>query len=138
MLNNAYYKPEPRIEAGQALASIVSAGIDISDGMLADLGHLCRSSGTGAEINLSAVPVSDLLKQRLTEQGALAMAMTAGDDYELLFTAPHDNEQLVLALSQTIGVPIHCIGTVTSGNKVICLDTEGAEITFDKDGYQHF
>lgn len=138
LLNDAYYKPEPRIEAGQALASIVSAGIDISDGLLADVGHLCRSSDTGAEINLSAVPVSDLLKQRLTKQEALAMAMTGGDDYELLFTASHENEQSVLALCQKIGEPMCCIGTVTTGNKVICLDTEGVEITFDRDGYQHF
>ena len=138
LLHNAYFQPLPRIEAGLALAPLVSAGIDISDGLLADLGHICQSSGAGAQITLPAVPVSALLTHRLSEQEALAMAMTAGDDYELLFTVPHEHEQSVMAISLELDVPIHCIGTMTSGSHVICKDAQGAEISFEKDGYQHF
>ena len=137
-LNDAFYKSVPRIEAGLALAPLVSAGIDISDGLLADLGHLCQSSGTGAEITLPAVPVASLLQQRLGAREALALAMTAGDDYELLFTVTPEHEQSVVALSRKLDLPMHCIGTMISGNQVICLDGEGAKISFEKDGYKHF
>lgn len=138
LLDTAFYRPIPRLTLGSGAAGIVSAGMDISDGLLADLGHLCRNSNTGAEIHLPTIPVARPLKTHLPEQEALALAVTGGDDYELLLTAHPDKEQALLELGAKCNVPINCIGEMTAGDAVTCLDAQGKKVRFDQKGYQHF
>lgn len=137
MLDTAFYRPIPRISLGSGATGLVTAGMDISDGLLADLGHLCRNSNTGAEILLQNVPVSKPAID-LSEQEALALAVTGGDDYELLLTAHPDNEQALFELGEKCKVPVHCIGKIIAGNSLTCLDERGTAVTFEEKGYQHF
>ncbi|PAV24586.1 thiamine-phosphate kinase [Tamilnaduibacter salinus] len=100
-----YHRPEPRLALGQRLRSMATAAVDVSDGLLADLGHLLVASGCGATIDASAVPCSDALL-RCAGQGAGVLALTGGDDYELCFTLPE--VQWSDELSET--VPLTVIG----------------------------
>jgi thiamine-monophosphate kinase len=112
-----YFMPAPRLEAGRRLRGLASSAIDISDGLLQDLGHLCRASGTGAELDGSSIPVM---------AGAeLEHALSGGDDYELCFTAA--------AKPGELGVACTRIGTVVAGSE-ITLDGRPVSAV----GYQHF
>src|SRR5687767_8448567 len=87
-LKERFYRPMPRVEAGLALGPLATAAIDISDGLLADLGHVCKASACGATLDVERVPVSAELLSLFPPQEALAHALGGGDDYELCFTAP--------------------------------------------------
>ena len=138
LMETAFYRPLPRIEIGMKAAGIVTAGIDISDGLLADLGHICERSNTGADITLASIPLYAPLARDLSAQEALTLALTGGDDYELLLTASSDNEQALLAIGQEHDVPILCIGEITKDRNIRCLDSDGNDINFIESGYQHF
>lgn len=104
-------RPTPRVALGLALRGLASAAIDVSDGLLGDLGHVLRRSGVGASIALGALPVSRWLAHRgQAEQADWVLA--GGDDYELLFTAPASRHAEVLAAGQAAGVPVHRIGRI--------------------------
>jgi len=104
-------RPTPRVALGLALRGLASAAIDVSDGLLGDLGHVLRRSGVGASIALGALPVSPWLAHRgQAEQADWVLA--GGDDYELLFTAPASRHAEVLAAGQAAGVPVHRIGRI--------------------------
>ncbi len=134
----AFYRPMPKLALGHAAAGVVSAGIDISDGLLADLGHVCRLSGTGAQLALAAIPVGAPLQEYLPQQEALALALTGGDDYELLLTVSAVHEQALVALGEMLGLPPVRIGVITDGDTVECLDASGKPVTFAASGYRHF
>ncbi|HLF10646.1 MAG TPA: thiamine-phosphate kinase, partial [Gammaproteobacteria bacterium] len=98
-LKERFYRPQPRVAEGLALRSLASAAIDISDGLLADLGHICAASGCGALIDVERVPLSAELMSLFPPQLALAHALAGGDDYELCFTAsPAHAEQIETAM----------------------------------------
>ena len=120
------HRPEPRVVLGWAMKTVAHACIDISDGLLADLHHVLHASGVGAQLDLDAIP---------TAQGLDPMqALSAGDDYELCFTAsPADHDQ-VIAMGQVLDLPITAIGTITEGSGII--DLQGQPITAS--GYRHF
>ncbi|MGZ5084898.1 MAG: thiamine-phosphate kinase, partial [Usitatibacter sp.] len=82
------YEPTPRVALGQALRGMATSAIDISDGLLADLGHICRLSGVGATVDLGSIPVSEIGARHFNDDKALAAIVAGGDDYELCFTAP--------------------------------------------------
>lgn len=133
-LLNAYLYPQPLLAEGQALAGIASAGIDISDGLLADLQHLCRASGVGAELALDALPLHPELTKVYGEQTALQMALRGSDDYALLLTLP---EQAVSAAQQALsalGQTLHLIGQITEGDALTTLHGD----TLMVQGWQHF
>jgi thiamine-monophosphate kinase len=114
-------RPTPRVALGLALRGLASSAIDVSDGLLGDLGHVLRRSRVGAVLALGALPVSPWLARRsLAEQhdGVLA----GGDDYELLFTAPASRHAEVLAAGQASGVPVHRIGRIEAQPGVRVLD----------------
>ena len=137
-LVNAYQSPLPRIDVGLGLRSLASAAIDISDGLLADLNHLTDSSGAGAEIDVSSIPLSSTLLKYVTREKAIMLACTAGDDYELCFTAPGTQRRGIENVSVATGIRITKIGSI--------VESQGVKLTGDisdlpeisKMGYEHF
>ena len=131
--------PEPRLALGAALVGIATCAIDISDGLVADLGHLCTESGMGARIAADAVPLSEPA-QRAIDAGAAAITdlVTGGDDYELLFCAPPSARSAVDALGRRLGLPIACIGLIEHGRRVTVTDADGQPLALGRTGYAHF
>lgn len=129
-------RPTPRVQAGQRLSSLAHACIDVSDGLLADLGHVCERSGVGAEIHMADLPCSgELATLPAAQRWPL---QTSGDDYELCFTAsPHHREQIVQALDFT-EVSATRIGRIVAGQGVLAIDGEGTPWLPASSGYTHF
>jgi thiamine-monophosphate kinase len=126
-----YRMPEPRLALGQALIGSATAAADVSDGLLADAGHLADASGLAVRIDLALVPAA-----ALDERGRLAAA-TAGDDYELVFSAPASASDSVLRLSERLGVKLSKIGDFRSGSGVEVIGFNGKRLSVDRLGYQH-
>jgi thiamine-monophosphate kinase len=118
-----YRRPMPRLEAGAALAPLVSAMMDVSDGLLIDSSRLAEASGAAVELDLARVPLSDALTGA-TGGGieARLAAVTGGDDYELLFAAPRERSPELLALSGRLGLRFSRIGTVGAGAGLRLVD----------------
>lgn len=138
VLESAYYLPEPRIEFAQALSGLASSAIDVSDGLLADLGHIARSSGVLIKVSADKLPVSPLVQKIISHESALEKALSAGDDYELIFTLAADNVSALESISEKTGLNCTCIGEVQEGSGVICLDKTGNQIETESAGYNHF
>jgi thiamine-monophosphate kinase len=131
--------PEPRTELGPRLAGIAHAMLDVSDGLVADLGHICEASGVAARVWLPRVPVSAAAASAIGDNAEQRAALaTGGDDYELLFTAPPQAEAAIRALAASLAVPLTEIGDVAAGAGVTLLDAGGAEIALDRTGWRHF
>ena len=131
--------PRPRLDLGARLAGIASAMMDISDGLVADLGHLCDVSGVAAVIEAGRVPLSAAAKAALAHDPArLQTILGGGDDYELLFTAAPDADAALLELARELGVAVTAIGRIEPGRDVTVLDGEGGEIVVAVAGYEHF
>ncbi len=126
-------RPTPRVALGRALRGIASSAIDISDGLLADLAHVCRASGVGARLDARALPSSAALRQAFDAATCLALQASGGDDYELCFTAPAAQRDVLHALSQALNLPLTHIGDIVTGAGVCC---EGVDVAAA--GYQHF
>lgn len=134
--------PLPRVREGLALAeaTIPSAMIDLSDGLMADLGHILDLSAVGARIFSEALPLSDTFREHfptLTEE-ALSLALAGGEDYELLFTVPPEKIPLVFTLLEKLGTPVSIIGSITTENSRTVIGSDGREIPLNKKGYDHF
>ncbi|WP_438970217.1 thiamine-phosphate kinase [Methylophaga sp.] len=126
--------PTPRNDLVELLKHNVSAAIDISDGLLADLGHILQKSHKGAFIQLDKLPLSSSL-QRLPLETASTFALNSGDDYELCFTVPADKAEALMAKSDLLT----CIGEITDSGELIVLDQQGQPIQYDtRKGYDHF
>lgn len=130
--------PLARIELGQQLVDLAHSAIDISDGLLADLGHILESSHVGAIIHLEKVPRSSVMQRYLSQTCAVNCLLAGGDDYELCFTAPEIKHNEIIQLSQELAVPLTCIGKITQGKELLILDSNGNTITQEKKGYDHF
>ncbi len=129
-------RPTPRLELGLALRGLATAAIDISDGLLADLGHILKASGVGALINLEQLPIADEMRD-LSPQW-WCMPLTAGDDYELCFTLPADKQVAFEQAIQGIGCPCTCIGRIETAPGLSLL-LEGNSIDSENlKGYLHF
>ena len=133
-----FYQPTPRIAEGQKLRGVASAAIDISDGLLADLGHIARRSDIGAEISQDKLPLSDALKMLTDQQQVMEWALTGGDDYELCFTVPEKKADILEAMIALGKLDATAIGRMIEGEGVVCLDSNGEPLCFDQRGYQHF
>jgi thiamine-monophosphate kinase len=131
--------PEPRVELGPRLAGLAHAMIDVSDGLLADLGHICETSNVAARVEVEALPLSPAAKEVVDQQIDLRVSLAAGgDDYELLFTAPASATKAIEELSSGLGLPITMIGVIEPGKGVRVVDSEGRAIPVDHAGYHHF
>lgn len=132
-------RPTPRVEAGIALRGVASAAIDVSDGLVADLAHLCRASGTEARIGLALLPRSDELRESAGEAESWRLAATGGDDYELCFTVPPGSMELLEERAARLSCRITEIGRMDSGAGVVCVRPDGTLWRpHARDGYRHF
>jgi thiamine-monophosphate kinase len=129
-----YWSPRPQFALGLALRGLASAALDISDGLLADCGHIAEASGVGLRIEQSRVPLSDAVQGLAGGPAALQAALCGGDDYVLAFTLPAALEPQLRQAGHTF----HVIGQVVAGNGVQLLDDHGQTITPRQRGYQHF
>ena len=129
-----YWSPQPQLALGQALRGKATAALDISDGLLADCGHIASASRVGLLIENDRLPISLALQEFLGDAGAQQAALSGGDDYVLAFTLPAVELPTLLA----DGWPIHVIGRAVEGQGVGLLDMDGRDITPTIRGYQHF
>lgn len=130
-------RPYAQVIAGQLLSSFSIAAIDISDGLKADLNHICKASGLGALLNIEKLPVSDALQVFYNNQPDWQTILSAGDDYELCFTCPKEQVSEMQSLMELNNIKITCIGEMVSGTDVKCL-LEGDLLNVEKTGYNHF
>ena len=136
-------KPTPRVALGTALRGIASSAIDVSDGLLADLGHICERSRVAAALELSALPRSRLMRALGAEQAVAQRALlSGGDDYELCFTAPPARRAAVLRASARVRVPVTCIGRIIRAPAgalgVAVIDGDGLPVRIAQRGFDHF
>ena len=129
-----YWSPQPQLALGQALRGKATSALDISDGLLADCGHIALASKVGIQIERSKLPVSAALVAFLGQSAAETAALSGGDDYVLAFTLPSVELSSLLA----DGWPIQVVGRVVTGQGVSLLDAGGQDITPQTRGYQHF
>ena len=130
-----YRLPEPRL--GLAIAGIASAGMDVSDGLVQDLGHLCRASGLAAEIEAASVPVSAAAHSAGPEW--LPLRLTGGDDYELLLAVPPAREEALGRAAEALGLPMTRIGRFCAGPpRVLVRAPDGSEMDIRSGGWSHF
>ena len=130
--------PEPRLAAGSALRGVASAAIDVSDGLLADLGHLLEARGFGAKLSLERLPVSPELLSLQGQEEAWHLALTGGDDYELCFTVHAQRVAEAEARLEAAGCPAACIGAIEAAPGILCVDCHGAPREYARPGHRHF
>jgi thiamine-monophosphate kinase len=139
-LAGRYRLPEPRLALGQRLAGIATAAMDVSDGLVGDLGHIAETSRVGAVIEAERVPLSAAVQAAISAglgQG-ITTALTGGDDYELLFTAPPAADSQLAALAVDLGLRLTPIGTIIEGSGVRVDGPDGKPLSFPTQGYRHF
>ena len=131
--------PEPRVALGPALAGIAHAMIDVSDGLLADLGHICETSNVAAVVERELLPLSAAARAVVALDPSIAARLASGgDDYELLFAASAEAAEAIAALSAGLGLPITAIGRIEAGDGVRFVDLAGQTIPVAAAGYRHF
>ncbi len=140
-LTEAYRLPDPRLDLGQALAQtgLATACLDISDGLVADLGHICEASGLGARIQAERIPLSTAVQEAVAaDLESFPLALTGGDDYELCFTVAPKDLATLAALSEPSGLALTEVGEVIEGTGVAVLDRDGAPLALEHSGWTHF
>ena len=135
----ALHRPQPRVALGLALRGMARAAIDVSDGVLADLGHILEASKVAATVYLEQLPKA-ACNTGIEHILATDCLLSGGDDYELLFTASATRHTEIIALSERLPLALTCIGTIDSGTagEVSLMDSAGEPVPFDKRGYDHF
>ncbi|MGH8126348.1 MAG: thiamine-phosphate kinase [Rhodanobacteraceae bacterium] len=131
-------RPQPRVAAGLALRGLANACIDVSDGLLADLGHVCEASGVGAELDADMLPLSAALTATFDAATGRELALSGGDDYELCFTVPAEREAGLAATFAATGCSATRIGRVVAAPGVRVFDADGKPITPPRAGWEHF
>ncbi|NOT81281.1 MAG: thiamine-phosphate kinase, partial [Gallionella sp.] len=152
----ALHQPAPRVALGLALRGVATSAIDISDGLLSDLGHILERSQVGAEVDFSLLPTSDVLRsfslspnlspacgreerdsagERSFMQHCL---LSGGDDYELCFTAPIAHHAEILRISEKLNLPLTRIGKIVAGQGCVVHDVTGNSLNVESAGYDHF
>jgi thiamine-monophosphate kinase len=134
----ALYLPTPRVALGIALRGLANSAIDISDGLLADLGHILERSGVGAQLEFSALPMLPVVHSYLHETVARDCVLAGGDDYELCFTAPADRRDAIHAAAARAEVAVTRIGQITADPGLTLIDVDGHPLPYLKTGYDHF
>ncbi|MDD5127280.1 MAG: thiamine-phosphate kinase [Dehalococcoidales bacterium] len=137
ILRDRFQRPRPRITEGQLLVKNgVKTAIDISDGLASDLGRICRASGISARIEVARVPVNPAVQRNFPKKAG-EMALSGGEDYELLFTAP---KKIIDRVSKLLSCPVTVIGEITAGKagEVNLLDEDGKPVILPYTGWHHF
>jgi thiamine-monophosphate kinase len=135
-LREAHLKPRPRVAEGQVLAYHgVKCAIDLSDGLVSDLSKLCKASGVGARLFINQIPIHPMVRNNFADD-SINLALSGGEDYELLFTAP---DEVMNKIGAEIPYPVTVIGEVVAKPKrVKIIDEHGNEIKLEKEGWEHF
>jgi thiamine-monophosphate kinase len=134
--------PAPRVALGIALHGIARSAIDISDGLIADLGHICERSRVAAVVRLQDLPCSALLKRHLDRPAARAALLSGGDDYELCFTAGRGQRETIARLAKRVRLKLTRVGRIMRQQRgtprVAVLDVEGRPLRVRSGGFEHF
>lgn len=135
-----YRLPQPRVAFGQALAAIpgVHAAADVSDGLIADLSHICAASGLAGTVEAAKLPLSPAAVAAGRSTDLRPRLMTGGDDYEIVFTAAPQAEAAVRAAAKMAGIAVTQVGAIAAGQGVTAIDGEGKVISLLQKGYRHF
>jgi thiamine-monophosphate kinase len=131
-------RPTPRLAEGRALVGVVSAAIDVSDGLAADLGHVCTASGVGATLYLDRLPCSAAVRTYVAETCDWSVPVAAGDDYELCVTVPADRQAEVEALAAGLSAGLHWVGVIERTPGVRLVLPDGSMLDHAPRGYDHF
>ena len=132
-LRRAFLQPEPRVAEGQSMVKLgVKTAIDISDGLMVDLKHICDASGVAARVEADKIPVASVVKARFAER---ALALASGEDYELLFTA---SSEVIDKVRAELSCPVTVIGEITAGEGVTAVDRQGNPVALGRSGWEHF
>ncbi len=134
---NALDRPVPRLQLGRCLQGLATSCIDVSDGLLADLGHILLASGKGAEIELERLPGSNSMNA-LEESERLELQTAGGDDYELCFTIPPQRRSELEQIEKETGTRLTVIGEITASGELLCKTPDGGIYLPMKRGYEHF
>ena len=132
------YEPMPRVALGQALRGLATAAIDVSDGLLADLGHICKLSNVGATVELASIPLSAIGARHVASDAGRNAIVAGGDDYELCFTAHPNSRESIQDLTKMMDIPLTRIGQVKRGKGVSLLGPDGRAVKIDGRGFDHF
>lgn len=133
------HQPQPHIALGKQLRGIAASAVDVSDGLLADLGHILERSGVGAEIDFEMLPRSAALSACPDRALATTSLLAGGDDYELIFTAPTSQRAGVVAAARAAGIAVMRIGRIVAGGPVpVLLDAQGKPMAVQQYGFDHF
>ena len=138
---NALLRPAPRIALGVRLRGLASAAIDVSDGLVGDLGHVLEASKVGAQLELAAIPRSKALDRQLASSAhdvALRCLLAGGDDYELCFTAAPSHDRRVVALAIELGLELRRVGTIAAQPGLVVQDSSGRPLAPLPQAYDHF
>lgn len=130
-------RPTPRVTLGRAMRGIATSCIDVSDGLLADLGHVCKASAVGACVDVDALPASEALNACFDADVRRRLQATGGDDYELCFTAPAAQHAAVLDAASSHAL-VTCIGRIVEGSIVTAVHADGTVWRPAMRGYRHF
>lgn len=136
-----HHQPTARLRLGQELAGrrLATAMIDLSDGLLADLGHILKASGVGARVEAAALPLTETFRVALVaEPSVLPLALAGGEDYELLWSAPPTAAAALASLSEELALPLTCIGAIVAEAGLVVLGADGEKINLPSAGYNHF
>lgn len=117
---------------------MANSAIDLSDGLISDLGHILNASGCGARVDLDAMPFSDAMLRQVETEQALRWALSGGEDYELCFTVPELNRGALDVALANLGARFTCIGQILPQSEGLQFMREGKPVTFDFKGYDHF
>ena len=131
-------RPLPRVALGRMLVGMANSAIDISDGLVADLGHICERSGVGAALDFAAIPCSAELMPLRGQALVTKAILSGGDDYELCFTGVAGRKTEIEALSGRLGLALTRIGKIVAGNGVIVKDQAGKRLSAKDGGFDHF
>jgi len=134
----ALHQPQPRVALGLALRGVATGAIDISDGLLADLGHILEASQVGAQLDFAALPTSPVLYGHLSSPLARQCVLSGGDDYELCFTVPAARHAELPEIAARLNLPLTSIGKIVAGRGCIVHDAAGNPLNVEAGGYDHF
>ena len=136
-LSNRLNRPQPRVELGVRLAGVATAAIDLSDGLLADLGHILAASGCGATIEIDRIPCSQAFRSAAPEN-PWPLLLTGGDDYELCITVDENRQDEVRSIAEQSGVALTAIGHIEAIPGLRCVKADGSLYKSHDAGYDHF
>ena len=131
-------RPEPRVKEALAFSHFINAAIDISDGLYADLNHILKLSGVGAEIFVNQLPISRIYRWVDNSENMYDLALTGGDDYELCVTISPENEQAFIEKAAELNCRISKVGEITDGDRLELLKLDKSAYELHKNAYEHF